>query len=166
MRLVRDIVSQSLARRAELGIRVRQPLQRLKIKSGKLKAAADSAELLDLIKGETNIKEIVFDNKIKEKIEIDAEITPALKEEGDIREIIRHIQRLRQRAGLTPKEEIVIYFSGEPFSAGFLERNKNSVLKATKAKGLEERADKEGNFLAEKEIKAGKGKIWLAIKKG
>jgi len=106
MNEVREIASRVLAERAELGIKVRQPLQKLKIKNEKLKITIKNSKLLDLIKEEANIKEIVFDNRIKEEVELDTNITPELKEEGLIRDIIRHIQDLRKKAGLTPEDII------------------------------------------------------------
>ena len=39
-----------------------------------------------MIKDELNVKEIIFDDKISGEVELDTEITPELKEEGDLRE--------------------------------------------------------------------------------
>ena len=58
-------------------------------------------KLLDLIKEEINVKEIIFDNKIKEEIELDTNITEELKKEGIAREIVRSIQNMRKELGLS-----------------------------------------------------------------
>jgi len=99
MEEVRNIVSLGLEERADAGIKVRQPLQRLKIKSKKLKN-----DLLQLIKDEVNVKEIVFDETIKKEVELDTELTLELKREGQYRELLRHIQDLRKKEGLVPSD--------------------------------------------------------------
>ena len=94
MEEVRKIVSLGLEARAKSGIKVRQPLQKLKIKNLKLK---NNEDLIKLIKYELNVKEIIFDDKISGEVELDTEITPRLKEEGELRELIRGLQDLRKR---------------------------------------------------------------------
>jgi isoleucyl-tRNA synthetase len=100
---VRKIVSFGLEARSKANIKVRQPLQKLKIKSEKLKAQ-DGEKYLELIKDEVNVKEVVFDNGITESVELDLNITPELREEGNIRELIRGIQELRKQEKLNPTE--------------------------------------------------------------
>ncbi len=162
MEEVRGIVTKVLAKRTELGIKVRQPLKKLKIKNQKLKM---SKGLLNLIKEEVNVKDIIFDNKIKEEIELDIEISPKLKEEGEVREIIRQIQDLRKKVGLTPKDRIIVYYLSSPKLAKILIKNKNLILKTTKSEKLKESLNKEGDFEAQKEIEINKEKLFLAIKK-
>jgi len=90
MEKVREICSLALQERAEAGIKVRQPLSKLKVKSQNLKV-----ELSNLIKDEVNIKEIIFDPKLKEKIELDTKITSELKEQGLI----------RKKTGINPQRQ-------------------------------------------------------------
>ena len=101
MKKVRRVVSLGLEERAKAGIKVRQPLNKLKVKSEKLKD-----EYIILIKDEVNVKEVSFEEKTANEVELDTEITPELKEEGDLREIIRQIQDLRKKEGL--KKWVVI----------------------------------------------------------
>ena len=112
MNTVRDIVSRALEIRAGAGVKVRQPLASLKIKNQKSKIKIDKS-LCDLIKGEVNVKEIIFDPKIKNEIELDLGITPELKEEGMFRDLIRQIQDMRKKAGLEPKDKIVLGLTGD-----------------------------------------------------
>ena len=77
MNEARGIVSLALEARAKAGIKVRQPLALLKIKSKKLNIK--NRELVGLIKGEVNVKEIKIDVKIKDEVELDTNITPELK---------------------------------------------------------------------------------------
>jgi len=98
MREVRKIAAEALEARAKAGIKVRQPLSELRITSHELR---NKKELLDLIKDEVNVKTITFGKELK----IETAITPALKEEGETRELIRLIQDARKKAGLKPGKE-------------------------------------------------------------
>ncbi len=68
------MVNLALAERTAKGLKVRQPLSKLKIQNQKSKIQNDK-ELLDLIKDEVNVKEILFDDKIEKEIELDTNIT-------------------------------------------------------------------------------------------
>jgi len=144
-----------------VGIKTRQPLQKLKVKNVKLKL---DPELLGLIKEEVNVKEVVFDNKIKKEAELDTEISLELKEEGTVREIIRNIQEMRKKAGLKPKDEILVNYSGSNELAGILAKNRDFVLKEAKVKDLISGGAKEG-FDTEKEVTIDGQNILLAIKR-
>ena len=159
---VREVVRLALAERSKAGIKVRQPLQKLKVKSQKLKV---NRELLGLIKDEVNIKEIVFDSNIKKEVELDARITPELKEEGIVREIVRLVNELRKKTGLVPKDRISIQYFGDSELNKILERNKKVILDRTKAEDFILRRKLKKVFLAERELKIDQQKLWLAIKK-
>ena len=103
MEEVRNIVERALALRAEAGIKVRQPLATLYINSKNLDQA-----LLDIIKDEINVKEV----QVGEEIKLDTTITPELREEGIIRELVRHINDLRKRSGLTIDDQIEVEIAG------------------------------------------------------
>ena len=165
MKNVRDIVALSLSERANVGIKIRQPLALLKInikgQEGKIK---DNQELLNLIKEEVNVKNIVFDSKIKKEVELDTTITEKLKEEGNIREIVRQIQSLRKKSKFTPQDEIIIYYKAERESKKFLEDNKEKILSDTKAKDIKENIPDE--ILENKKImKINEKEICLVVKK-
>ncbi len=163
MQEARDIVSLVLAKRAEVAIGVRQALQKLKIQSAKFKV---KKEFLELIKDEVNVKEIVFNKKIKEDIELDTTITDELKEEGIVREIIRRIQDLRKKAGLTPSDtNIIISYSASEKTAEIFARNKDIILSATRSKELKENKAKTGEFLASQDCEINSQAVWLALEK-
>ena len=82
MEEVRKIVSFGLEQRMKEGIKVRQPLASLKIKS-RSSGLKDKEGLLKLIKDELNVKEIIWAENISQEVELDTEITLALKEEGN-----------------------------------------------------------------------------------
>lgn len=97
MVLVRQIVEMGHSRRREAGIKVRQPLARLRA-SGLPYELED--ELKALIADELNIKEVeVKTGEGELALELETELTPELKAEGEARELIRQIQGARKEAG-------------------------------------------------------------------
>jgi isoleucyl-tRNA synthetase len=155
MEKVREIVSLALAERQKAKIKVRQPLSELQIKNYQLKK---EPELIELIKEEVNVKKISFGKEFK----LDTKITPELKEEGTIREIIRHIQEMRKEVGLKPKDKILVGYLGSENISKILEKNKENILKEAKVLDLKK---KEGKFDLEKRVKVDNEEIILAIKK-
>ncbi|MFA7319642.1 MAG: isoleucine--tRNA ligase [Parcubacteria group bacterium] len=119
MQAVRDIVTVGLQLRAKSGIKVRQPLSELRITSYGL-----SEELLEIIKEEVNVKEVVIVEEVEDgenviwseeaKVGLNFEITPELKLEGQAREIVRHIQQMRKEAGYEVDNRITVGYSGMP----------------------------------------------------
>ncbi len=93
MQEVRQIVEMAHALRKENNIPVRQPLKSITIKNHKL--ILD--EYAHIISEELNIKEGYFTTgKGEMTVELDTEITPELKAEGDARQLVRQIQDARK----------------------------------------------------------------------
>lgn len=136
MEAVRDLASKALAKRAEKGIKVRQPLAALKIKDSRLKTQ-DKGELLEILKDEVNVKEIIFNKDLKDEVELDTEISHELWEEGVLRELQRTIQGLRQDAKLHPKDEIVLGIDGAEEILSIVKRHENVLKKAVGARIVE-----------------------------
>lgn len=107
MRKARETVRKGLQRRADDGIKVRQPLQVLSIKYDVLE------DLLDIIKEEVNVKNIVVNKEQESNIVLDTNITPELRLEGEAREIIRAIQEGRKKAGFNVEDRIALGYSGK-----------------------------------------------------
>jgi len=166
MREIRDIVSLALAKRAELGIGVRQALQKVKSQKSKIKSLSQNSKLLELIKDEVNVKEVEFIDNLKEGVELDTAITNELKQEGIIREIVRNIQSLRKKAGLTPSDTDVAisYFANEKLIK-ILKENQKQILQSTRSKELKENKEKQGEFLSQSEFNIDEEIIWLALEK-
>ena len=112
MKKTRDIVSLALAVRVGNKIAVRQPLSKLYINS-KLELPK---EYVVIIKDEVNIKEIIFTDNMdlanisgrdtSSIINLDLNITPELKKEGQAREMIRKFQDLRKQNNLQVNDQI------------------------------------------------------------
>jgi len=110
MKLAQELVTIALSERAKLGIKVRQPLSLLKIKNDKLKK---DSEIINIIKEEINVKEISFDDKIENAVELDTNITPELQKEGEKRDFIRNVKDLRKGLGLTNNDIVAVSVSTE-----------------------------------------------------
>lgn len=131
MQNTRDIVSLGLQLRQKNNIPVRQPLSELKVKSLKL-----SSEYIELIKDELNVKEVVEDESLTSEVDLNLEITPMLKQEGDYRELVRAVQDMRKDMGLIPSDVISLYIKTDNVGEDMIEKFKNEILKTVGAKEI------------------------------
>jgi len=99
----RRLASLALAARAAAGIKVRQPLAELKVKSAK---STVNEELLLILAEEINVKKISFDTAIENEVVLDTAITSELREEGILRDMVRMIQEFRREKKLQPQDTI------------------------------------------------------------
>ncbi len=159
MKLVRDLVTNALAERAKAQLKVRQPLSSLKIKGSGKEIRKD---LLTLLQDEVNVKEIVFDKKLKSDVALDTTLTPALREEGYVREVLRSIQEMRKEAGYKPQDRIKVWYKGSPRVQSLISEQESFIKKAVGIKTLTK-----GDILkadAVKEIDVDGEKIKFSIK--
>lgn len=131
METVRAIASVGQSIRKEKSIAIKQPLACLRVsKNVKL-----SSELMDILADELNVKKVelgdafaandrnqrIGDEEIM--ISLDAEITEELKTEGELRSLVRQIQKMRQDTGLTMSDMIFLQLeknaTNEKILAGF-----------------------------------------------
>lgn len=159
MELVRKVVELALAKRDEVGIKVRQPLAKLMVSGAKL-----SSDYSDLIKDEVNVKEVAMAEGSprflprgtagageagKElAVELDTILSLELKQEGLSREFIRQINAFRKEQKLSINDSVVIqYQTDSKLITAMLEKFGEEIKKST----------------ISKEIKAGAGDKELVI---
>lgn len=135
MEKIRDLASSVLAKRAEVEIKVRQPLGLITLSASMGRELRyKKEEFLNILKEEVNVKKIDISKNVKENFVLDTTITPELKEEGILREVIRIIQGLRQDAGLKPGQKIHLHFSTQDdYLKKLLSKNYSILKKETNA---------------------------------
>jgi isoleucyl-tRNA synthetase len=148
MAVIRDLASLGLQIRQTSGIKVRQPLGVLEVNST-IKKIIKSKELWEILKDELNIKEIKFvlhftktdgfkeSNLNKLTANLDTTITAELYKEGLIKDLVRGLQDLRQKAGLKPGDLINLgLVTTNPDLKETINTNQAFIKEAVKAKVL------------------------------
>ena len=110
MAKIREIVEKVHSKRKESGIPVRQPLSKAKIYGQSVKI---SKEILDIACQELNVKNIQFLGGT-DRVELDTKITPELKEEEEVREVVRSIQKARRELGLNLTQKVNVRMEKVP----------------------------------------------------
>ncbi|MCK4553487.1 class I tRNA ligase family protein, partial [Candidatus Parcubacteria bacterium] len=170
MEVVRKIVELGLAKRDEAGIKVRQPLQKLEVrsKSPTLHSFGDGAKLEDeyvqLIKDEVNIKKVDFVKGEGDlEVELDTKLTAELKQEGIKRELVRFINNLRRNAGMTIQDKAYIFWQTDDKDIKkTIKKYKEDIMKDTLASEMDE--GKSDEIDLGKEVKVNGIEAWLGIK--
>ena len=161
MNALRAAVNDGLSKRASEGIKVRQPLASVKlINTISQDTPVEVAQfLIDIAKDELNVKsvEIVTDSEsesVQPSVVYDLTITPELKREGLMREIVRHVQSARKQAGLQIDDRIVLSISSDDSEISQAVDAFADVIKSeTLAVGLNSAADESEKYDAKIEGK-------------
>lgn len=108
MKTVRSLVSEGLELRMKAGIKVRQPLQSFTFEISSEKAMIP--EMLNVIGGELNVKKVIQTEKDSGEIKtsLDTKITPELKSEGIMKDLLREIQDTRKKENWIPLDKGIL----------------------------------------------------------
>lgn len=127
METVRDYVNQGLALRAKAGLKVRQPLASVTVPT-----LGEHVDFESILVDELNVKAV----KKGKEVLLDETLTPALKREGLMREVIRHVQAARKKAGLNVDDRIELSLTALPDKSLELEKAIEEHLDVIKAETL------------------------------
>ena len=87
-----------------------------------------SQSTYELIKDEINVKEVRENKNIEPEVLLDVEINLELKIEGKYRELVRALQEMRKKFGLTPSDVVTLTFETNGGSRENLGRHKKLLI--------------------------------------
>ena len=163
MEEIRNIVTIGLAQRKEKQIKVRQPLRSVYLGLSN----EFPKDLEDLMKGELNVKEIVYDKSQKELVVLNTELDEALIHEGYARELMRQIQDMRKEAGYKIDDEVFgQWHSDNPDLSAAINKWGDEIKKDILLNNFVNSPKGDKVFDVEKEFELVIGrKIWVGVKK-
>ncbi len=131
MQQVRGLASQGLELREKAAIKVRQPLSSFTV------ATQLHQEFSDILKDELNVKEI----KVGIEVTLDTVVSPELKEEGILRELVRRVQNWRKEQGFKITDNPRYTMMLSPEEAAVEKKYRTKLLEATGLSDLEINTD-------------------------
>ena len=129
MHVIRLLAEMTHAKRKEAAIKVRQPLSLLSLTS----TIDLSWELKRILADEVNVKKVESKTGKNLSIKLQTKITPQLKREGEVREIIRQIQQARKEAGCQLIEKVTVKLPGWPKEYGEMIKKQTLTKKLIKS---------------------------------
>ncbi len=83
-----------------------------------------------------NVKEVVIKKMEVSEVELDATMTPELREEGTVRELLRMIQEARKNAGLEHQDSASLTIATDTETQTLIEKNRESIMRITRLSAL------------------------------
>jgi len=133
MENVLKIIELGLAERDKSKIGLRWPLAKMNITSNEKL----NKDFLEIIKSQLNVKEVVLKKGKELSVELDANLTPELEEEGYAREMSRQVQAFRKKLGLEKKDKIELSLFVDDELKKMLEKYKEFIGERTNSEKIE-----------------------------
>ena len=157
MNEVRKVVEKAHAARDEASMKVRQPLASLSIKSN------IAEDYFTILEEEVNVKKIIIDESLKSDVVLDTKLTPELEQEGLLRDIVRQINYLRKKSGLTIEDRVnLLYLSDDNLVKDVFNKFSDELSKQVLADSIKEGEDK---GIVSEELKVGNTKVKISLTK-
>ncbi len=132
---VRRISSIILEVRQREGIKVRQPLAKVTVSGEQLKGKED---LINVLLDEVNIKQMEFNDKQKDEIVVDTEITDELKLEGSVRDVIRFVQNIRKKNKLVQQDDVKLLIKTDDEGKKIIDNAKDELKRVAGVVSIDE----------------------------
>lgn len=166
----REVIERGLSERAVAGIKVRQPLAKIIVKSEMRLNKGDTTGIMDysegmsnIIKDELNVKNVEFKKADEFSVELDTKLTPELKAEGIARDFVRLVQDARKKAGFNVEDRIKLaYNTDEKDLISAIKVQSEYITKETLALEI---SDQKGEYEYTAEAKLDGREIWFGVKR-
>lgn len=136
---VRTIVTSALEARVKANLKVRQPLNPLRVAEAEVSTL--TKDMLEIIADEVNVKGVVPDTTLNGLesgwLVLDTSLTPELLAEGAAREFIRAVQDLRKEQNLVPSDRIELAVETDEVGQSALIAHQETIQKTVGADKIE-----------------------------
>jgi isoleucyl-tRNA synthetase len=134
----RNIVTLALEKRDAAGIKVRQPLGMTHIPPVGFATIPEVQAFLSIIAEEINVKTVqILSSLTVGTVALDITITPELREEGFVRDLVRAVQGARKDAGLNPHDTIALSIATSQDAAAIILKYQNELKQTLKAQSIQ-----------------------------
>jgi isoleucyl-tRNA synthetase len=172
MEILRELIESVATARQKASIKLRQPIARVVINSEEEKLLQAVRKLESILLEQTNSKKVEF-GKLTEnyaevefskgKVQIDLKLTPELKAEGLVRELVRRIQEMRKALKLRVEDYIEVAIEASSLVRKAAEEWMLYLKNETRAKNVS--FDKSQKAQLIKDWNIGPEKVRIAISK-
>jgi isoleucyl-tRNA synthetase len=155
-RLAMRVSSLGRAARSQAGVRVRQPLPNVVIRTTSKREREGLERLISQVLEELNVKTIDFADEISPElvaaseadlaVAVSRDIPPAMLAEGMAREIVHRLQTMRRAAGFEIADYIQTYFQGDDYVRQVMRDYGDYIRQETLSRQLVEGPAAEGAF--------------------